>query len=147
MISCQLGGEEKVEQLHNNAKEAKKIARRSLRNSLSEVLPFSLEEHLLDNILGHLNLLEEEANESWRLETEEEDKPGLFSLYLHLSQIYSNIRTGLFCKGFYLIVTPDLIDPLREILAELKTEETAEETEQEDEGGEENPCPFKDKGS
>ena len=35
MISCQLGGEEKVEQLHNNAKEAKKIALKSLKNSLS----------------------------------------------------------------------------------------------------------------
>ena len=101
-ISSQLGGGEKVEQLHNNAKEAKKIALKSLRNSLSEVLPWSLEEHLLDNILGHLNLLEEEeeANESWRLEIAEEEKPGLSSLYLHLSQIYSQIRTNLFIDFF-----------------------------------------------
>ena len=136
-VSKELGGGEKVEQLHNNAKEAKKIALKSLRNSLSEVLPWSLEEHLLDNILGHLNLLEEEANQPWRLETAEEEKPGLSSLYLHLSQIYSQIRTNLFTNSWFNPeLNHELIDPLQEILAELKTEETTEETEQEDEGGE-----------
>ena len=126
-----------VEQLHNNAKEAKKIALKSLRNSLSEVLPWSLEEHLLDNILGHLNLLEEEANESWRLETEEEEKPGLSSLYLHLSRIYGKIRTALFSNSWnHPELNPELIDQLQEILVELKAEESTEETEHEDEGGE-----------
>ena len=84
-----------MEELIINAREAKKIAMKSLRKSLAEMLPWSLEDHLLDNILGHLNLLEEEANQSWRLETAEEDKPGLSSLYQHLSQIYSKIRNGL----------------------------------------------------
>ena len=126
-----------MEQLHNNAREAKKIAMKSLRKSLSEALPLSLEEHILDNILGHLNLLEEEANESWKLETAEEEKAGLSSLYLHLSQIYRSIRSRLFSPWgpyapVYYQLTPGLIDPLQEILAELKTEET----EQEDEGGE-----------
>ena len=122
---------------HNNAKEAKKIALKSMRKSLAETLPWSLEDHLLDNILGHLNLLEEEeeANESWRLEIAEEDKPGLSSLYLHLSQIYSQIRTNLFID-FFAVPDPELIDQLQEILAELKREETTEEIEQEDEGGE-----------
>ena len=106
------------------------------------MLPWSLEDHLLDNILGHLNLLEEEANQSWRLETAEEDKPGLSSLYQHLSQIYSKIRNGLvlslinFTWGWEPALTPELIDQLQEISAELKTEETTEETEQEYEGGE-----------
>ena len=139
-----------MEQLHNNAKEAKKIALKSMRKSLAETLPWSLEDHLLDNILGHLNLLEEEeeeANESWRLEIAEEDKPGLFSLYLHLRQIYSRIRTRTrIFIDFDLIdlwPLPELIDQLQEILAELqeilaelKREETTEEIEQEDEGGE-----------
>ena len=100
------------------------------------MLPWSLEDHLLDNILGHLKLLEEEeeANESWRLEIAEEEKPGLSSLYLHLSQIYSQIRTNLFIDfDFDFIGFIEPIDQLQEMLAELKREETTEEIEQEDE--------------
>ena len=101
---------------------------------MAETLPWSLEDHLLDNILGHLNLLEEEANQPWRLETAEEEKPGLSSLYLHLSQIYSQIRTNLFIDfDFDFIGFIEPIDQLQEILAELKREETTEEIEQEDE--------------
>ena len=44
-VSRQLGGVEKVDQLHINAKEVKKIAMKSIKRSLSEVLPVSLEEH------------------------------------------------------------------------------------------------------
>ena len=133
-VSIQLGGE-KVEQLHMNAKEAKRIAMKSLRKSLAEVLPWSLEEHIMDIILGHLDLMDEEANESWKLETAEEEKPGLSSLYQHLSQIYSKIRTELFDIGNSEL-TPELLDPLQEVLSELQSEETTEEIEQEDDGGE-----------
>ena len=127
-----------------NAKEAKRIAMKSLRKSLAEVLPWSLEEHIMDIILGYLDLMDEEANESWKLETAEEEKPGLSSLYQHLSQIYSKIRTELFDVGNSGILvyfaaselTPELLDPLQEVLSELQSEETTEEIEQEDEGGE-----------
>ena len=88
-----------MEQLQNNAREAKKIAMKSLRKSLSEVLQVSLEEHILDNILGHLNLLDEEADEYWRLETAEEEISGLSSLYHHLSEVYSEMKEGLFSGG------------------------------------------------
>ena len=144
-VSRQLGGDEKVDQLHINAKEVKKIimkkiAMKSLRKSLSEVLPLSLEEHILDNILGHFNLLDE----SLKLETtaEEEDKPMLSSLYHKLCQVYTKIREGLLLLGFnYNPLTPEVIDQLQEILAELKREdgigeETTEETMEEGEGGE-----------
>ena len=42
-------------------KEVKKIAIKKIKWSLSELLPLSLEEHILDNILGNINLLDEEA--------------------------------------------------------------------------------------
>ena len=128
-----------------NAKEAKRFAMKSLRKSLAEVLPWSLEEHIMDIILGYLDLMDEEANESWKLETAEEEKPGLSSLYQHLSQIYSKIRTELFDIGnsdggllyfAYSELTPELLDPLQEVLSELQSEETTEEIEQEDDGGE-----------
>ena len=97
-------------QLKNIAKEVKKIAVRSLRKSLSEVLPVSLEDHILDNILTHINPLEEEAK---GLETMEEDKPILSSLYYHLTHIYSKIRTNLYRPNSLLeSLTPELIDPL-----------------------------------
>ena len=143
-VSRQLGGDEKVDQLHINAKEVKKIimkkiAMKSLRKSLSEVLPLSLEEHILDNILGHFNLLDE----SLKLETtaEEEDKPMLSSLYHKLSQVYNKIRNNLFFSHNYNYnsLTPEVIDQLQEILAELQREdgiggETMEETMEECEG-------------
>ena len=127
IVSSQIGGEEKVEQLQNNARPAKKIAMKSLRKSLSEVLQVSLEEHILDNILGHLNLLDEEANDYWRLEIADEDIPGLSSLYLHLSQIYNEMKNGLFwyCGNAYL--TPAPIDQLEKTVSELKTEVSIEE--------------------
>ena len=144
-VSGLLGGEEKVDQLHINAKEVKKIVMRKivmkrLRKSLSEVLPVSLEEHILDNILGHFNLLDE----SLKLETtaEEEDKPRLSSLYHKLSQVYTKIRKELLLLGLNNnSPTPEVIDQLREILAELESEdgvdeETTEERMEEGEGGE-----------
>ena len=58
--------------------EVKKIAIKKIIGSLSELLPLSLEEHILDNILGNINLLDEEANGFWRFEAAEEEKPVLF---------------------------------------------------------------------
>ena len=123
-VSWQLGGDERVDQLHINTKEAKMIIMKSLRKSLSEVLPLSLEEHILENVLGHLNLLDEEANEFWRIETAEEDKPRLSSLYHQLSQIYTKIRNELLLLGSdYNSLTPQVVDQLQEILAEIKRED------------------------
>ena len=130
-VSRQLGGVEKVDQLHINAKEVKKIVTKkiimkSLRKSLSEVLPVSLEEHILDNILGNFNLLDE----SLKLETtvEEEDKPRLSSLYHQLRQVYTKIRNELLLLGLnYNSLTPEVVDQLQEILAEIKREDGIDE--------------------
>ena len=122
-----------MEQLQNNAREAKKIAMKSLRKSLSEVLQVSLEEHILDNILGHLNLLDEEADDYWRLETAEEEMSGLSSLYHHLSEVYSEMKEGLFLGLFLRKLTLKPLDfgttlmRLQEILSELKTDVSVEE--------------------
>ena len=125
-----------MEQLHINAKEVKKIAMKSLKRSLSEVLPVSLEEHILENILGHIDLL---ASGSWKLEIFLYPHfSRVYSLYRLLSQIYNMMRNGLF---HYHLLTLGLIDQLQEILAEIKREdsigeETTEETMEEGEGGE-----------
>ena len=117
-VSWQLRGDKKVDQLHINAKEAKKIVMKSLKKSLSEVLPLSLEEHILENILGHSNLLDVEATESWKLKTAEEDKPRLSSLYHQLSQVYTKIRNKFLLFGLnYNSLTPEVVDKLQEILA------------------------------
>merc|ERR1719239_2135985 len=135
-VTSQLGGEEKVDQLHNNAKDVKKIAMKSLKRSLSEVLPVSLEEHILENILGHLKLLDEEANEAWRFETLEEDKSGLATLYFTLTQIYCKMRGGLFKTGqvHHEVLSPEVFDQLQEILAEFSERDREEDSEQVQEG-------------
>ena len=140
------------------------IAMKSIKRSLSAVLPVSLEEHILENILGHLNLLDEDANETLRLDAAEEEKPIMSSLYQHLSHVYSKIRTGLFTfdsigdsdsesenasgdesaseSSGYSMGSPkstrESISQIQKILSEFsKTEDdTDEETDQEDEGGE-----------
>ena len=108
-------------QLVTDCKEVKKFTMRSLRGSLSELLPVSLDEDILDNILGYLNPLAEDANVAWKfVETTEEDKTILTSIYRLLSEVYSyhDYKTR-----------PWLRDQLQEILAEIK--------EGEDQGGEE----------
>ena len=111
----------KARKLKLLVKEVKKIATQSIKWSLSELLPLSLEEHILDNILGNINLMDEEANGFWRFEATEEEKPVLSSLYNHLSQIYSKIRTGLVSYNLevYSEVTPEVINRLQEILSEF----------------------------
>ena len=124
-VSWQLGGDGRVDQLHINTKKAKKIVMKSLRKSLSEVLPLSLEEHIVENILGHLNILDEE---SWKLKTAEEDKPRLSSLYHQLRQVYTKIRNELLLLGLnYNYLTPEVVDQLQEILAEIKREDGIDE--------------------
>ena len=134
-VTSKLGGEEKVDQLHNNAKEVKKIAMKSLKRSLSEVLPVSLEEHILENILGHLNLLDEEVNEAWRFETAEEDKSGLASLYSCLTQIYCKMRDSLFTgQASHEVLPPEVLDQLQVILAEFSEKDREDNSEQVQEG-------------
>ena len=79
-----------MDQLHINTKKAKKIVMKSLRKSLSEVLPLSLEEHILENILGHSNLLDVEATESWKLKTAEEETQAVLTLSPAQSSLHQN---------------------------------------------------------
>ena len=131
-----------MDQLVTECKEVKKFATRSLKRSLSKLLPaLSLEEDILDNILGYLNPLAEDANVAWKfVETKEEDKTILTSIYRHLSEVYSWMRRGLFTFSNKEVQKvygdyrdnkrrPLLQGQLQEILAEIK--------EGEDQGGEE----------
>lgn len=138
-VSSQLGGEEKVEQLHNSAKEMKKSVMKSLKRSLSELLPLSLEEHILENILGYLNLYDEETNQAWRLEIPEEDYPILTTIYLSLTQIYCKMRAGLFNTGpGDGPLTPEAIDQLQEVVSEFsEREDSRDQVEKGDKVGEE----------
>lgn len=121
-VSVDLGSQEKVEQLHNNAKEAKKSIMKTLKRSLSEVLPVFLDEHILENILSYLNLLSEEANEVWKFETEDEVNPFLSSLYQSLAEIYRKIRGRLF-DDTDLGLTAEIVDHLQEIVSEFSNRE------------------------
>merc|ERR550519_2260195 len=102
-----------------------------LKKSLSEVLPVSLEEHILENILSHLDLLGEEANEAWRVETAEKDKAGLASLYHSLTQVYCKLRDDLFSAvPVFLELAPEVLDQIPQILAEFSERETEDNDEQ-----------------
>ena len=138
MVDFTLGGRTKVAQLVTDCKEVKKFAMRILRRSLSELLPVvAMEEDILDNILRYLNPL---ADDCKFVETTEEDKTILTSIYRHLSEVYSWIRRGLFTFSYREVQEvladyrdnkrgPLLQGQLQEILAEIK--------EGEDQGAEE----------
>ena len=58
-----LGGEENMNELERSSKDIKKFAMKSLRTSLAKWLPvLAVEEDILDNILGHMNLLDMEQD-------------------------------------------------------------------------------------
>ena len=152
MVESRLGGRiTKVAQLVTECKEVKKFAMRSLRRSLSKLLPaLSMEEDILDNILGYLNPLAEDANVAWKfVETTEEDKTILTSIYRHLSEVFSWIRRVLFQFSDREVkevlddyhdnkTRPLLRGQLQRILAEIKErEEDMAIDELEDQGAEE----------
>ena len=122
MFEHNLGGRTKVAQLVTDCKEVKKFAMKILRRSLSELLPVVvMEEDILDNIIGYLNPLAEDANVECKfVETTEEDKTILTSIYRLLSEVYRYHDNKM---------RPWLQGQLQEILAEIK--------EGEDQGGEE----------
>ena len=118
MVDFSLGGRTKVAQLVTDCKEVKKFAMKILRKSLSELLPVvAMEEDILDNILRYLNPLAEDCK---FVETTEEDKTILTSIYRLLSEVYRYHDNKM---------RPWLQGQLQEILAEIK--------EGEDQGGEE----------
>ena len=144
MVEFTLGGRflhTKVAQLVTDCKEVKKFAMKILRRSLSQLLPVvAIEEDILDNILRYLNPLAEDCK---FVETTEEDKTILTSIYRHLGEIYSWMRRGLFTFSYEEVKevyrdyrdnkrNPLLRDQLQEILAEI-----SEIKKGEDQGGEE----------
>lgn len=116
MLEDHLGGRTKVAQLVTDCREVKKFAMRILRRSLSELLPVvAMEEDILDNIIGYLNPLVEDANVDCKfVETTEEDKTILTSIYRLLCEVYSYQDNK---------TRPLLRDQLQEILAEIKEAE------------------------
>ena len=122
-----LGGEENMNELERRSKDIKKFAMKSLRTSLAKWLPvLAVEEDILDNILGHMNLLdmEQDVGQDWKFaESTEEEKVVIDSLYSCLSDIYRRMREDLF--GFSDFVDVDsyhpsqLIEQLQGIVAQI----------------------------
>ena len=73
---------EKIEELETDYMKMKKFVMRKLRGKLSELLPaVSMEEDILDNILGYMNPQGEDAKMTLKfVETTEEEKAILTSI-------------------------------------------------------------------
>ena len=122
--------DETLDQLVTVCKVIKKFVMRSLRGRLLELLPaLSMEEDILDNILSYLNPLGEDANVAWKfVDTTEEDKTIMTSIYRHLSEVSSMIKRRLFTLPFNEVfddydankTRPLLRGQLQRILAEIK---------------------------
>ena len=87
----------KLDKLVAKCKKGKKFIMRSLRGKLSELLPeLSMEEDILDNIIGHMNLLEQDAKVNWKFaESTEEERVILASLSRKFNEVYRD-RYGMF---------------------------------------------------
>ena len=112
-----LGGREKMDQLYRDVKEVIKFSMRSLRTSLSGLLPVSLDDHILDKILANTDTEE-------FVKISEEEKLVLSTINSLLSHIYSKIRDDLFnppARAFGVSVvsklSPQLPDQLQEVVA------------------------------
>ena len=84
---------EKIEELETDYIKMKKFVMRKLKGKLSELLPaVSMEEDILDNILGHMNPQGEDAKMTLKfVETTEEEKAILTPICLYLEQICRNL--------------------------------------------------------
>ena len=84
---------EKIEEMETDYMKMKKFVMRKLRGKLSELLPaVSMEEDILDNILGHMNPQDEDAKMTLKfVETTEEEKAILTPICLYLEQICRNL--------------------------------------------------------
>ena len=112
-----LGGREKMDQLYRDVKEVIKFSMRSLRASLSGLLPVSLDDHILDKILANTDTEE-------FVKISEEEKLVLSTINRLLSHIYSKMRDDLFnppAHAFGVSVvselSPQLPDQLQEVVA------------------------------
>ena len=123
-----LGGEENMNELERSSKDIKKFAMKSLRTSLAKWLPkLAVEEDILDNILGQMNLLdvEQDVGEDWKFaESTEEEKVVIDSLYSCLSEIYRLTREELFGFRFFDELYPPsqlpaLIEQLQCVVAQI----------------------------
>ena len=133
-----------MNELERSSKDIKKFAMKSLRTSLAKWLPvLAVEEDILDNILGHMNLLdmEQDVGQDWKFaESTEEEKVVIDSLYNCLSEIYRLMREDLFGFGeyysyiYHLSQLPDLIEQLQGVVAQIY--EADKEIEDEDERAE-----------
>ena len=96
-VEGHLGGEENMKELDKTSKDIKEFAMKSLRTSLAKWLPvLAVEEDILDNILGHIDV-EQDVGEDWKfVESTEEEKLVIDSLYSCLSEIYRLMRKNLF---------------------------------------------------
>ena len=79
-----LGGDKRLEDLDRDSKAVKKFALRSLRGHLAEVMPAYLDDHILDNILEHINSQEEGKF----VTSSAEEKSVVAEIYERFSEIY-----------------------------------------------------------
>ena len=102
---------EKLDKLVAKCKKGKKFIMKSLRGKLSELLPeLSMEEDILYNIIGHMNLLEQDANVNWKFaETTEEERVILASLSRKFREVYRD-RYGMLLLENHLRSIKDEID-------------------------------------
>ena len=141
---------EKIEELETDYIKMKKFVMRKLKGKLSELLPaVSMEEDILDNILGHMNPQGEDAKMTLKfVETTEEEKAILTSICPYLEQIcriLDQVSTCLKIKlesptvqdssRFYFKHMSMIGHLLKEILA--KVNEGEDNIAVEDQGGEE----------
>ena len=139
MVENLIGGKQKLDELLQLMRKVKKFTMTSLRASLSDVLPISLEEDILDNILQSMNLSESypEAKELWKfVEDSEEEKRTLSDLFERISRVFSKMRDDLFSSPtdfehtfFVSELSKELIDQLQEAVDEVCGTERSNEEE------------------
>ena len=125
-VEGDLGGEENMKELDKISKDIKEFAMKSLRTSLAKWLPvLAVEEDILDNILGHMNLsdMEQDVGQDWKFaESTEEEKVVIDSLHSCLSEIYRLMREDLFGNPLVWFdpgTFPDLIEQLQGVVAQI----------------------------
>ena len=151
LVKKLVGGKKSLEQIRQMMKKVKKFVMSSLRASLSQVLPISLEEDILDNILRSMNLLDadQDAKDDWKfVEDSVEEKNTLSGLYDCISKVFREMRDDLFSHPGHAWdiyrqpfhgakILPGLINQLQEVVSGVVgIEESTEEGHEEDEADE-----------
>ena len=106
------------------AKKAKKLAVKSLKRSLYQLLPVGMEDHILETILDSMDVI----TDAKELNIPDDEKDGLSSLYRRMADLYTKIiegssrssRGSMLARRYMLNeVTLENIEPLVYLLSVL----------------------------